>query len=209
MAGTEAKACVRGSLFAQEVAGVLELIESGRLARSELESALTGDELKLVDDADTAPRQWYDVHTVDKLLTLMAGQSGVTLPEFCRMRGARAAEALWKSGVYQQLEYLDRTQAPDASDSESRAQAFGRDLRLIVSLSKNMFNFTQWTVRRDPDNPRRFQIEISQARDFSDLQADCTDGFVNWAAARGEKRRMWEWSRPAPDLVLFSTLRDA
>ena len=184
MAGSEARPCVRGSLFCREVEAVLDLVESGQLSRSELEAALTADELKLVDDACVATSQWYDIATVDKLMTLTASKSGLTLPEFCRMRGAKAAEVLCKSGLYQQLEYLDRMQVSKISDPDSRVLAFGHDLRLLVSLSKNMFNFTQWSVRKDPDAPRRFQIEISQASNFNDIAADCSDGFLNWAASK-------------------------
>jgi len=209
MAGSEARPCVRGSLFHREVETVLDLVGSGQLSRSELEAALTADELKLVDDAGVATSQWYDIATVDKVMTLTASKSGLTLPEFCRMRGAKAAESLCKSGLYQQLEYLDRLQVSKASDPDSRVRAFGHDLRLLVSLSKNMFNFTEWSVRKDPDAPRRFQIEISQASDFGDIEANCTDGFINWAASKREQSRVWVWSRPVPDVVLFRMLLDA
>ena len=196
-------------LFSREVEGVRELLESGQLSRAELEVALSADELDLVDDAHKPTAQWYDIVTTDKLVALMASRSGLTLREFCRQRGAKAAEALLESGLYQQLEYLNRTQASEIRDLDARARTFGRDLRLIVSLSKHMFNFTEWTMRADPEAPRRFQIEISQASEFSDVQADCTDGFVNWAATRRVDGRVWEWSRPVPDRVLFRMLRDA
>jgi len=207
MSSQEATPCVRGSLFAREVEGVRKLIGSGRLSRAELEAALCADELDLVDSGSRDT--WCSIATTDKLIALMASKSELRLSDFCRLRGAEAAEALLESGLYQQLEYLNRTEAAGISDPESRARSFGRDLRLIVSLSKQMFNFTHWTTREDPGSPRRFQIEISQASDFSDIQVDCTDGFVNWAATRRKEVRLWEWSRPAPDLVLFRMLRDA
>ena len=209
MANYEAKPCVRASLFQLEAERIRDMLESSQLSRAELEVALSEDELELLDDAHKSTALWYDAGTIDKLITLMASKSGLSLPEFCRMRGAKAAEALCKSGLYQQLEYLNRMQSAEVTDPDARSRAFRRDLRLIVTLSKNVFNFTQWSVVEDPDAPRRFQIEISEASDFSDIQANCTDGFINWAAKRREGGRMWEWSRPTPDVVIFRMLQDA
>jgi hypothetical protein len=62
--------------------------------------------------------------------------------------------------------------------------------------------------RPDPDHPRRWICEISEARHHPDTYAMRCLGFINEMASRYGEPDLWTWERPSPDVVHWRMQRD-
>ena len=96
-------------------------------------------------------------------------------------------------------------------DSEARFVAYGRSLKLITTLSGSILNFSRWVVAPDPDPPDRYRVEVHEARDFPEVLAHTTEGFINGLAGLdadndGSARSRWAHERVRPDLLVFRML---
>jgi hypothetical protein len=127
--------------------------------------------------------------------------------EYLRERGRQTARRLLEAGLYQQLEYLHATQLKRAKDPRARFEAFGRDLRLLNTLSASILNFSKWESKPDPERQDRYVIEVSEARDFPEVLCWRSDGFVNEMATEHGEPDLWRWERAAPALVVFRMVR--
>lgn len=150
---------------------------------------------------------WYDIGIVERFLCLLRDVDGDGSNDYLRRRGAKAAEHRLRAGLYQQLEYLSRMQVRKQSDPHARHQAFGKDLRLLVTLSASAYNFTRWHAKADPDRADRYAIEISEARAFPDVLCWTTGGFVHRMADQHQESDLWRWQRIRGDLVLYRMKR--
>ena len=104
-------------------------------------------------------------------------------------------------------EYLSRMQVAKSTDPKERFLAYGRDLRLLTTLSANLVNFSRWEARPDPEWPDRYRIEISEASDYPESLAWQTDGLVNRMSTQHGEPNLWRWERVRPDLIVFRMTR--
>jgi hypothetical protein len=197
---------VKGSVFVTTIEDVGKLISSGELSRAEAERWLAPEDLRLLDE-QIFLSHWYDVRSYVRLNELLRDVIGNGSNEFLRERGRETARRLLEAGLYAQLQYLNRAGVAQQTDAVARFEAFGRDLRLLSTLSGSIFNFTRWTPGPDPEHAGRYRIEVSEARDFPDVICWRTDGFVNEMASRHGEADLWTWDRPTPDRVVFRMRR--
>src|SRR4029453_8429837 len=83
----------------------------------------------------------------------------------------------------------------------------GRALRLLTSLSASILNFSRWASLSDPERAGRYKIEVTEARDFPEVLAWRSDGFVNQMATVHGDPDLWSWERVADDRIVFRMLR--
>jgi hypothetical protein len=146
---------------------------------------------------------WYDIRTYTRVMELLRDVAGEGKIEYLLGRGAASAEALLYSGRYQQFEYLKRTQMQAKSDAHERYLAFGRDLRLLLSLNDQLLNFGRASVKPDPDYDDRWLLETAEAEPYPEVLCWTTQGFNNRMAQEHGSRELWYWERPQKDIVHF------
>jgi hypothetical protein len=114
---------------------------------------------------------------------------------------------LRKAGQYQQMEYLNRTQAAQQTDPRARILAFGRDLRLITTMFGSLLNFGRLQVKDDPEHANRYVMEYVDVAPYPEGLCWTTDGFVNRISKPRDQPDLWGWERPVPDLIVFRMAR--
>lgn len=127
-------ASIKGSVFAGVVEDVARVVETGQLSRAELTRWLEPGEVPFLDEC-IAVAGWYDVRAYDRMNALLLEVVGGGDPAYFREQGRQTAKRLLEAGLYAQLEYLHRVQAALETEADARFEAFGRDLRLLASLS--------------------------------------------------------------------------
>lgn len=195
---------IKGSIFALAIQDLLKLVESGQVSRDELERNLEPGDARYLSEP-IGVSGWYDVRAYGRVLELLRDLEGNGENEYLRQRGARSAQTLLERGLYQQLEYLDRMQIKAANDPDARFRAFGRDLKLLLSMQ--LHNFGTRSVEVDPDHPHRYIIEFGDAEAYPEALCWTTDGFINAMAKQHDAVDLWYWERPRPDLVRFKMKR--
>jgi hypothetical protein len=197
-----AQPSIKGSLFIRAAEDVLKLVSAGTLARGELERWLRPIDVTLLHQP-LIPSSWYDVGAYGRLLELLKEVEGEGKNEYLRERGARSAELLRKAGQYQQMEYLNRTQAAQEKDPRARVLAFGRDLRLITTMFGSLLNFGRQQVKEDPEHADRYLMEYVDVAPYPEGLCWTTDGFVNRISKPRGEPDLWTWERPVPDVIVF------
>jgi hypothetical protein len=204
-----ASPAIKGSAFIKVVEDVSKLLARRAVSRTEAQRWLVPDDFPLLDKG-VVISSWYDIRTYDRLSRLLLDVDGRGDPQYLRERGRATARRLLTQGLYAQLEYLQRTEASKLASPTARFEAFGRDLRLLTTLSSSMFNFSKWGARPDPSNERRYLIEVTEAHDFPEVLCWTSDGFVNEMGAQSRRNAdLWTWERPAGDRIVFRMTGDA
>ena len=198
---------VKGSLIAASVEDLNKLVKAGTLSEAELERRLEPGDLEVLSRG-VSMMGWYDIRIHARMLELLKDVEGDGSDDYLRRRGAQSAERLLDAGLYQQLEYLNRTQLANTADSLDRFLAFGRDLRLLTTLSGSIYNFTRWESQIDPEIPNRYKIRVSDSKAFPDMMGCAAEGFINRMAKQHGQADLWRWQRAAPDLIVFCMIRD-
>jgi len=199
---------IKGSIFGRAVEDLRKLVDAGEISRAELERRLEPGDLPVLEES-IWPGSWYDVQTYGRLLELLKEVEGKGQDRYLSERGRQSAEALLEKGLYQQLDYLDRTQVASAREPRERYLAFGRDLKLLVSLHHAIMNFGRQEVRPDPDHDDRYMIELCEADCCPDALCWTTTGFMNRMSRAHGMGDLWTWERIRPDLVVFRMTRAA
>lgn len=197
---------IKGAVFGGAVADFQHLLKQRSLARHQATGWLEPQDLEILD-APVSPAEWYDVRIYGRLLQLLRDVEGHGRNEYLCERGARSAERLLQGGLYQQLEYLNRTQVGRATDPKARYEAFGRDLRLLTTISASILSFSKWASMPDPDHRDRYRIEVSEAAVFPDGLVWTSQGFVNRMATEHGEPDLWRGERARPDLVVYRMIR--
>jgi len=197
---------IKGSVFIRAVEDALKLVAAGTLARSELGRWLRSTDVALLDQP-VISSGWYNVQTYGRLLELLRDVEGEGRNEYLRERGARSAELLRKAGQYQQMEYLNRTQAAQQTDPRARVLAFGRDLRLITTVFGSILNFGRLEVKSDPEQVDRYIMEYVDVAPYPEGLCWTTDGFVNRISKPRDQPDLWRWERPTPDRIVYRMIR--
>ena len=197
---------IKGGVFSLAIEDVSKLVSGGEISQEELERRLEPEDLEYLEQ-EILTVKWYPIRSYARILALLRDTEGGGSNEYLRKRGARSAESLLQAGLYQQLEYLKRTQLEQENDPRARFLAFGRDLRLLTSLSSAIVNFARWVSKPDADHDDRYVIEVSEASDYPDVLCWTTDGFINQMATRHGEPYLWSWERDRPDLIVFRMVR--
>lgn len=197
---------IKGSVFAGIVEDVRNLVRRGGLDVSLLTRWLKPEDMDFLDE-EILVSEWYDIRAYTRMNELLRDVEGAGSNDYLRHRGRLTARRLLESGIYQQLEYLHRTELARASDPRLRFEAFGRDLRLLNTLSASILNFSRWTSKPDPEQAGRYVIEVSEAEDFPEVLCWRSDGFVNEMATQHGEPDLWGWERTGRDLIVFRMLR--
>jgi hypothetical protein len=197
---------IKGSVFIRAVEDVLKLISAGTLARGQLERKLLPSDLDLLGQP-LISSSWYDVRAYGRLLELLKDVEGEGKNQYLRMRGSQSAELLLKAGLYQQMEYLNRTQAAQEKDPRARFLAFGRDLRLLTTMHGSILNFGRQQVKDDPEHTGRYLLEYVDVAPFPEALCWTNDGFVNRMARQHGEPDLWRWERSVPDVIVFKMTR--
>ncbi len=191
---------IKGSVFLGHVETLLKLIASGAIPRSELERRLQPEDIALLE-AEILSSGWYDIRCYARIMELMRDVVGDGNNEFLVERGAASAERLIQMGIYQQLEYLKRMRLGELEDPRERFLAFGRDLRLLVSITSTLLNFGHPQVKPHPEHADRYVIEVSEASAYPDALGWATQGFNNRMAEEHGHPGLWRYRRLGPDRV--------
>ena len=197
---------IKGSILAGVVEDLKKLVAAGGVSMRELGQWLHSGDLELLEKK-MLPSDWYDIRIYTRMNELLRDVEGEGSSEYLREAGKRTARRLLEGGLYAQLKYLHRTEVERERDTQARFDAFGRDLRLLTTLSGSILNFSRWEARPDPDRERRYRIEVNEARDFPEVLAWRSDGFINEMATRHGDKDLWTWKRESPDVVLFPMTR--
>ncbi len=197
---------IKGSVFTVVVEDVCKLVARGGLSVDELPRWLKTQDVGLLEQ-EIVLSEWYSIATYTRMNELLRDVEGGGSNEYLRERGRRTARRLLQSGLYQQLEYLQRTELGKATEQRARFEAFGRDLRLLTTLSGSILNFSRWKSKPDPEEADRYVIEVSEARDFPEVLCWRSDGLVNEMATQHGEPDLWRWERTASDLIVFRMTR--
>jgi hypothetical protein len=197
---------IKGAVFTHCVDKLLKLASSGRISRAELERRLEPGDIEILESPIHAT-QWYDIRVYERMMRLNRDVDGDGNNEYLVRWGAISAENLLAMGTYQQLDYAKRMQLAKETDPKARFVAYGRDLRLMVSLTFSFLNFVQIEVKVDPESDCRYVLEYSNAAAYPDVLCWTNLGFINRLAAEHGEPDLWKWERPSPDRVVYRMSR--
>ena len=202
------KPCIKGTAITSLVEDMRKLLSDGKISQRDIESRLTAEDLALLEETVTTS-SWYDIHSYRRLTELLRDIEGEGRDEYVRERGRARGQKLIEGGLYQQMEYLGRSRVRRAMDPKARFEAYGKDLKLLVTLSQSLLNFSTWKVLPDPDHGDRYRIEVHDAADFPDVLGWSSEGLIDAMAELHGMSGLWSWERIAPDFVVFRMLRPA
>lgn len=197
---------IKGGVFSLAVEDLAKLVSAGTISEEDLARYLEPRDIDYLDQ-EIRITAWYPIGAYERILKALKDFEGEGSNEYLQRRGARSAENLLQKGLYEQLHYLKRTQLEQENDPRDRFLAFGRDLRLLTTLSASILNFSSWKSKADPDLRDRYVIEITEAIDFPEVLCWTSDGFVNQMATRHGEPHLWVWEREAPDFIVFRMVR--
>ena len=198
---------IKGSVFSGVVEDVNKLLQSGLASRREAKRWLQPEDFALLDQPVVITR-WYDIRHYARMNELLRDVEGGGSHQYLRTLGRQTANRLLEAGLYSQLEYLNRTEVSKVGEGPARFAAFGRDLRLLTTISASILNFSRWASRPDPEQANRYVIEVTEARDFPEVLAWRSDGFVNQMARVHGDDDLWSWDRVGADRIVFRMIRD-
>ena len=198
---------MKGSLISELSADVRKLIAGGKVPKAEVERRLTPEDLAILNSEIVVSR-WYDVQFYARCSRLVRDILGRGSNEYLSKRGADRGKALIDAGLYQQLDYANRAKVQQGMTPEERFKNFGRDLKLLVTLSRSLLNFTQWSTIVDPAHSDRYLIVVDDAGAYPDELAWATEGLIDSISAiHGMGNRMWRHHRIGKDRIEFQMTR--
>jgi hypothetical protein len=191
---------IKGSVLSGHVEEVLKQVAAGTIPRAELARRLEPEDMVLLE-RPIQPSGWYDIRSYTRLLELMRDALGNGSNQYLIDRGALTAERLIQMGLYQQMEYLKRMRLGELESARERHLTFGRDLRLLITITGALLNFGCLQLKEDPEHADRYVIEISDAPAYPDVLGWGTQGFNNRMAAEHGHPDLWRYERLGPDRV--------
>ncbi|HKA15278.1 MAG TPA: hypothetical protein VKH41_09700 [Myxococcota bacterium] len=188
---------IKGSALSSVVEDLRALRDSGRISIARLEKTLQPADLALLD-TQIQPALWYPIQSYARLTEVLLEVLGRGDPQYIADRGARAAQRLWESGLYVQLQH--------GEEKAARARRSGgvmsdRDARVITTLSAAIFNFTRWKYRVEE---RGSVIEVSEAEAWPEVSVWAARGFLGYVVSRLRRvETAVSATRVAPDRIEF------
>ena len=198
---------IKGSIVASHAEVLQKYLAKAHVPASVLARRFEPGELELLAGPIEATR-WYDIRLYTRLLEFLRDHPGEGSNQYLIEAGRRSAENLIRAGIHQQLEYLRRTQHKERIDAAERFAAFGRDLRLLSSITGSILNFSEVTVAQDPEHRLRWMLQRADAREFPEVLCWTTQGFSNRMAEEHGSPDLWRWERPVPDVVRYRMNRE-
>jgi hypothetical protein len=191
---------IKGSILANHAEVLQKYLASAQLDPKVLANRFEPGDLELLaGPIDSA--HWYDIQLYQRLMEFLRDHPGHGDNQYLIDAGRRSAENLIRAGIHQQLEYLRRTQHAERSDAHERFVAFGRDLRLLTTVTATILNFTQVQVKADPEHQDRWMIEYTEAEHYPEVLCWTNQGFINRMAEEHGSPDLWYWERPDRDRV--------
>jgi hypothetical protein len=187
---------VKGSLVLGAVVTLRRHRDAGRLSADQLAARLGAEASALLDQKIDVGR-WYPAQAFLDLLEMDWDVFGRREPDHMRAQGARAADRLFDSGIYQQLRY-----AENADRVQSTAQ-LTRQAKLITTITGSLYSFLRFDVRMAADG-ETLEIEYGNATSFSEALRYSTEGFMNQINVRQGSQHRWTSARTAPDTIVFT-----
>ena len=188
---------IKGSALSSVVEDLRALRDSGRISRARIEKTLQPADLALLD-TQIQPALWYPIQSYARLTEVLLDVLGRGDPQYIADRGARAAQRLWESGLYVQLQH--------GEEKAAKARRTGgvmsdRDARVITTLSGAIFNFTRWKYRVEETGS---VIEVSEAEALPEVSVWAARGFLEYVVSRLRRvETRVTATRVAPDRVDF------
>jgi len=194
---------IKGSVMAGRAEILKKFLDTHRVDAATLESRFEPGDLKLLLEQPIAAATWYDIRIYARMQEFLRDFEGNGSNQYLIDSGMRSAENLIRAGTYQQMDYLQRTQHSSKSSEEERFAAFGRDLRLLITVSHSILNFAPSEVIEDPDHKLRYIIQHTDAKDYPEVLCWTNQGFTNRMAEEHGSPNLWYWERPRRDFVWF------
>jgi hypothetical protein len=188
---------VKGSLMLGAVVSVRRHRKQGRISADQLAARLGGPALELVDQKIDIGR-WYPVRVFTELLDVDWDVGSQRDPEYMRRQGEQAADRLFSSGIYQQLNYAER------ADRVGNAKDLKRQSKLITTITGTLYNFLHFEVRLGEARGDALEIVFSNAALFSEALRHSTEGFMNQINKRQGSSHRWLSRRDRPDVIVFT-----
>ena len=168
---------IKGSALSSVVEDLRALRDSGRISPARIEKTLQPADLALLD-TQIQPALWYPIQSYARLTEVLLDVLGRGDPQYIADRGARAAQRLWESGLYVQLQH--------GEEKAAKARRTGgvmsdRDARVITTLSGAIFNFTRWKYRVEETGS---VIEVSEAEALPEVSVWAARGFLEYVVSR-------------------------
>jgi hypothetical protein len=198
---------IKGTLFAGVVDDFDRLRDQGRISEDLMEAHLDASDRRLLEEK-VSPTTWYDIEAYHRIVHLLRDAEGGAGQAYWFERGRRAARRLIEMGIYQQLDYLGRTEASRERDPAARFRAFGRDMKLLLTLQASMMNFGDWKCVPDPDHPRRYRVELRGVEGVPDGIFVAASGMFTVLAEQSRGSVSWSFERVSPDFVLIRMAED-
>ena len=200
---------IKGSIFAKVVEDLNKLAMRDCTAKVALAERLTCEEVALLEST-ISPAAWYSIESYTRMTQLLLDFEGAGELDYLVQRGEASADRMIEAGIYDQFAYLNRTEAGRETDPDARFKAFGRDLRLLATLSSSILNFSVWSHVPDPEYPHRWMLELIEAGDYPDILAHTTVGLMNRMSAQSRgKDDFWQWERVSRDVIRFRMAQDS
>ena len=187
---------VKGSLMLGGVVAMRRHLKQGRMSAPQLAVRLSPPALELMEQKIDLGR-WYPVKVFCEILELEWEVGGHRDPDYMRRQGEQAADHLFETGIYQQLQYAER------SDRVRSREQMLLQAKLISTITGTLYNFLQFEVRISPEDPDRLEILYGNAALFSEGLRLSTEGFMNQINKRQGSSRRWTSVRVRPDLLAF------
>ena len=189
---------IKGTAFESVAAGLVALVESGRISRQQIEERLTEQDLVALDEKILASA-WYPVDTYGRVLDLLGDVEGEGHAGYFVERGARAAERLMGLGIYHQAERAERLKERAGEDWLEPG------VNLMLTMGQVLFNFMRWSYQPSTGGRIEFGIELSEAADLPECARYTVQGFIEFTARKlVEDPELQVTSlRPSQDQVVY------
>src|SRR5262245_14506016 len=188
---------VKGSLVLGVVVTVRRHREQGRVSAEQLAARLSGPALELIDQKIDIGR-WYPMKHFTDLLDCDWDIGSKRDPEYMRRQGEQAADRLFNSKIYQQLNFAERGERVATADELKRRS------KLITTINGSLYNFLRFEVRIGAARGDALEIVYSNAAAFSEALRYSTEGFLNQVNKRQGSNHRWLSQRPQPDSIIYT-----
>jgi len=189
-----ARQSAKGNIVMGSVIAVRRHRDAGRITPAELEKRLSPEAIALLD-ARIEIGSWYPIDVFCSLLDLDWEIAGHHEIGYLERQGAVSADRLFDSGMYQQLDFAERSKRVDTRKS------LERQAKLITTINGALYNFLEVTVEL---SPTALQLRYANAASFSDALMHTSVGFMNQINHRQGSKRIWSARRVAPDVIVFT-----
>jgi hypothetical protein len=192
-----AQNCVKGYVVAMSIVPVREALDQGRIGPNHVEVIL-GDRAALLDEK-IDPFRWYPVESLEGLYRLVAEAKGGSQRTALYELGEEQFQQMSALGVHQQLSFSEGNLS---GASEQEVVRWGR---LVSTLVRSVYNFSEMSFEADPAGPERYTLDWRGIEGLGAVVLETTLGFIAALVRRsyGPEARV-TLERPAPDHARYA-----